>query len=219
MQNQIEALVNSLLDDNEIAIAERLDFLIENEKEMWKAWALLEQILPVFWIVEGEYLHTRAPAFVYRTIYYLNHPQEFVRNPRYMIFMMGNHLEGLLVHLLNLRNRPLGDLSHYLSKFNQAELSAYLLKFNAIYCRTKHMSGDPFLETRLDQKTFSTREAVYCLLITRNLSIRLFDLLKKAGKPLSEDWKQINPQWFTWDNEEPISHGRTVISKSQQPEI
>jgi hypothetical protein len=218
MQSQIADLVNSLLNKDEIAIAERLDLLIENE-EMFKAWALLEQIFPVFWIVEGKYLYTRKPVFVYRTIYYLNHPHEFFRNPRYMIFMMGNHLEGLLVHLLNLHNRPLGDLSHYLSKTNQTELSEYLLKFNAIYRRTKHMSGDPFLETRLDQRTFSPREAVYCLLITRNLSIRLFDLLKKAGKPLSEEWRQIDPQWFKWDSEEPISHGRQVIVKSQQPEI
>ena len=218
MQDQIEALVSSLLDEGETAVAERLDFLIE-KGEMWKAWALLEQVLPVFWIVEGEYLHTRAPVFVYRTLYYLNHPQEFVRNPRYMIFMMGNHLEGLLVHLLNLRNRPLGDLSHSLYKINQTKLSASLLNFNAIYRRTKHMSGDPLLEKRLDHRTFSTRDAIYCLFITRNLSMQLFDLLKKSGKPLSEEWKPIDPQWFTWNSEEPISHGRRVISKSQQPEM
>lgn len=186
---------------------------------MWKAWALLEQILPVFWIMEGEFLHTRAPAFVYRTLYYLDHPHDFVDDSRNMIFMMGNHLEGLLVHLLNLHNRPLGDLSHYLSKTNQTELSSSLLKFNEVYRRAKHMSGDPFLPTRLDQRTFGTRETVYCLFVTRNLSIKLFDLLKKAGKPLSEEWKQINPQWFTLDSEEPISPGRRVISKSQQPEI
>ncbi len=217
MQNQIEALVNSLLDKDEIAVAERLDFLIENDN-MFKAWALLEQIFPVFWIVEGNYLYTRNPVFVYRTIYYLNHPHEFFRSPRYMIFMMGNHLEGLLAYLLNLRNRPLGDLSHYLVKINQSELSEHLLEFNNIYRRTKHMSGDPFLPTRLDERTFSTREAIYCLFITRSLSIRLFDLLKKAGKPMSEEWKEIDPQWSNWDFEEPISHGRRVIVKSQQPE-
>lgn len=193
---------------------------------MWKAWALLEQVLPIFWIVEGKYLHTRAPVFVYRTLYYLDHPHDFVRNSRKMILMMGNHLEGLLVRLLDLHNRPLGDLSHYLrrsahylSRTSQMELSSSLLKFNKIYRRAKHMSGDQFLPTRLDQKTFSTREAVYCLFIMRNLSIELFELLKKAGKPLSEEWKQIDSQWFTWDDEGPISPGRRVIVKSQQPEI
>lgn len=181
-QPQITELSKALLDEKEIAVAERLDFLIKNN-EMWKAWALLEQILPVFWIVEGEYLHSRAPVFVYRTIYYLNHPQEFVRSPRYMIFMMGNHLEGLLVYLLDLHNRPLGSLSQYLPKINQKELSVSLLKFNNIYRRTKHMSGDPFLETRLNKRTFSAREAIFCLMVTRSLSIKLFDLAKKAGSP------------------------------------
>jgi hypothetical protein len=128
------------LDENEIAVAERLDFLIEREKEMWKAWALLEQILPIFWIVEGKYLHTRAPAFVYRTLYYLNHPHAYIDDSRNMIMMMGNHLEGLLVHLLGLRNRPLGKLSNYLSRINQRELASSLLKFNEIYVRAKHMT-------------------------------------------------------------------------------
>lgn len=218
MQNQVKTLVNSLLDKDEIAVAERLYFLIAND-EKWKAWALLEQILPVFWIIEGKFIHTRAPVFVYRTLYYLNIPPEFVRSPRHMILMMGNHLEGLLVYLLNLHNRPLGNLSHYLSKINQTELSDYILRFNIIYRRTKHMSGDPFLKTRLDQRTFTAQDAIYCLFVTRNLSIRLFDLLKKQGKALSEEWKPIDPQWFTWDSEVPISRGRMGIVKSQQPEM
>jgi len=218
-QPQIVELTKALLDEKEIAIADRLDSLIEKEPEMLKAWALLEQVLPIFWIVEGKYLHTRAPAFVYRTLYYLDHPHDFVNNSRKMIIMMGNHLEGLLFHLLNLHNRPLGDLSHYLSRIDQTELSSSLLKFNEVYRRAKHMSGDLFLPMRLDQRTFSTRETVYCLFVMRNLSIKLFDLLKKAGKPLSEEWKQIDSQWLTWDSEEPISPGRTVIVKSQQPEI
>jgi len=219
MQAQIAELITALLDEKEMAVAERLDFLIENEREMWKAWALLEQILPVYWKIDGDFPYTLAPAFVYRPLYYLNHPHEFARNPRYMIFMMGNHLEGLLVKLLNLHNRPLGDLSHYLSKTNQTKLSSFLLRFNEVYRRTKHMSGDPFLETRLDQRTFSTLEAVYCLFITRNLSAKLFDLLRKAGKPLKEEWKPIDPEWSTWDSEEPISLGRGVIAQSEQPEI
>jgi hypothetical protein len=219
MQAQIVELVAALLDEKEIAVAERLHFLIENEPEMWKAWALLEQILPVYWKTEGGFLYTLAPVFVYRTLYYLNHPHEYARNPRYMIFMMGNHLEGLLVKLLNLHNRPLGNLSHYLSKTKPTELSSSLLKFNEIYRRTKHMSGDPFLETRLDLKTFSTCDAVYCLFVTRNLSIKLFDLLRKAGNPLKEEWKPIDTEWFTWDREEPINPGRGGISKSEQPEM
>jgi hypothetical protein len=164
-QPQITELTKALLDEKEIAVADRLDFLIEKEPEMWKAWALLEQVLPIFWIVEGKYLHTRAPVFVYRALYYLNHPHDFVNNSRKMILMMGNHLEGLLVHLLDLHNRPLGDLSYYLSKANQTGLSSSLLKFNEVYRRAKHMSGDSFLPTRLDQRTFSTREAVYCLFV------------------------------------------------------
>ncbi len=218
MRPQTIELIKDLLNEKEIAVAKRLDYLIEKEPEMWKAWTLLEQVLPVFWRKEGGHLYTIAPTFVYRTLYYLNHPHDFRRNPRYMIFMMGNHLEGLLSRLLGLHNRPLGDLSHYLSRLNQGELKANLLKFNVVYTKTKHMSGDPFLESRLDLRTFSTLEAIYCLFIVRHLSIKLFDLLKEVGKPLKEEWKLIDPEWIKWDSEEPVSPGRDVIPCSEPPE-
>ena len=95
MQDQINNLVRAVLSGEEVDLAERLDFLIRN-REMLKAWALLEQILPVFWQSDGNILRTISPTYVYRTLYYLNEPYEFKRNPRHMIFLMGNHLEGLL---------------------------------------------------------------------------------------------------------------------------
>lgn len=217
MLSQLIKLIERILSEKEIAVAERLDHLIESG-EKWKAWALIEQILPKYWREDHGFLRTITPVYVYRTLYYLNAPYEFARNPRYMIFMMGQHLEGLLACVLGIHTKPLGDLSFYLKRNQPSHLSDALLEFNKIYIRTKHMAGDPLLESRLDVRTFSTREAVFCLLITRGLSMKLMDMLKESGNPLREGWKPIDESWLTWDSTEPVSPGRGVIAQSEHPE-
>ena len=217
MQNQVVNLVNAVLSEKEIAVAERLDHLIESGEKL-KAWALIEQILPKYWREDNGFLRTITPVYVYRTLYYLNEPYEFARNPRYMIFMMGQHLEGLLACILGIHRKPLGDLSYYLKRNQPVQLSATLLEFNKIYIRTKHMAGDPFLESRLDMRTFSTREAVFCLFIIRSLSMKLMDMLKESGNPLREGWKPIDRSWLTWDSTEPVNPGRGGIAQSEHPE-
>jgi hypothetical protein len=210
MRSEIRHLTETLLGKNEIALANRLDYLVKKRK-MDKAWALLEQILPKFWKDERGVLRTLFPDSVYRTLYYLNEPYDFIRSPRYMIVLMGNHLEGLLEHLTTIYGAPLGRLINALLKIRSTRLTSSLLEFNKIYVRAKHPSADPFLETRLDQRTFSTREAIFCLIIMRHLSIRLFNLLRKNGKPLGK-WKPIDSEWLSWNREEPISPARGVVT-------
>jgi hypothetical protein len=210
MRKQIFHLAESILSENEIALANRLYYLIRRRR-ITKAWTLLEQVLPKFWKEEKGILRTLWPDSVYRTLYYLDEPIDFVRNPRHMIVLMGNHLEGLLEHLMDIHGSPLGGLITAFSKTRDARLTPSLREFNKIYVRAKHPSADPFLEKRLDRRTFSTREAIFCLIIMRHLSIQLFDLLRENGKPLEEEWKPIDSEWLSWDREEPISPARGVI--------
>jgi len=210
MRQDISRLTDSLLTDKEITLAKRLNYLIRT-KRMKQAWALLEQVLPKYWKEERGILRTLSPDSVYRPIYYLNEPYEFVRNPRHMIVLMGNHLGGLLEHLMDLHGPPLGGLTNALSKTKPSKLTSLLLEFNSIYVRAKHPSADPFLQKRLDRRTFPTREAIFCLIMMRHLSMKLFDLLRENGKPLAEGWKQIDSEWLSWNREEPISPARGVI--------
>jgi len=216
MQPRIANLVNELLNEEEIAVAERLDFLIHHRTK-GKAWALLEQILPKYWREDDGFLRTLAPDGVYRTIYYLDNPLEFRRNARYPIFMMGQHLEGLLGEFLDVHDRPLGALAQVWYMHARTELALLLLQFNEFYIQAKHLCSDPLLPQRLDERTFSTQEAVYCLLITRSLSSRLMDLLKEAGRPLREGWRPIQPEWKTWCSEEPRNPGRGGIAQREHP--
>lgn len=210
MRKRISHLAQSILSENETALASRLYYLIKQRK-MTKAWALLEQILPKFWRGEKNSLRTLWPDGVYRTLYYLDEPYDFVRNPRHMIVLMGNHLEGLLERLMGIHGSPLGCLITAFAKIRDKRLTQLLREFNKIYVLAKHPSADPFLEKRLDRRTFSARDAIFCLIIMRHLSIQLFDLLRENGKPLEEGWKPIDPEWLSWDREEPISPARGAI--------
>jgi hypothetical protein len=68
------------------------------------AWSLLEQILPKYWMRKRGALCTLSPDNIFRPIYYLNEPYKFKGHPRFMIELMGNHLEGLLEYLLDLHS-------------------------------------------------------------------------------------------------------------------
>ena len=212
MTMQVFDLADSLLTEKEVALAERLNYLIETGK-MRQAWTLLELVLPKFWKEERGILRTLSPHSVYRTLYYLDEAYNYVRSPRHMINLMGAHLEGLLDFLADHRYRlPLGGLVGKLRKAGQLpeNLAFQLLDFNTIYKRAKHPTADPLLPKRLDRRTFPTREAILSLIVMRQLSMRLCGLLREKGKPLPEDWKQINPEWLTWNREGPVVGGRVI---------
>lgn len=54
---EVYDIVDSLLSEKELALGDRLNYLIEAGK-MKKAWTLLEQILPKFWKKDEVVLNT-----------------------------------------------------------------------------------------------------------------------------------------------------------------
>lgn len=194
----------------DIVVTEKIDYI---KKEFQRFCVELDEIFQSKLGKEGMkgVLRTLSPDNVYRTLYYLDEPNDFIRSPRHMIVLMGNHLEGLLEHLTDIHGSPLGGLINALSKTRSISLTSPLLEFNKIYVCAKHPSADPFLETRLDRRTFSACEAIFCLIVMRHLSIKLFDLLRENGKALVEEWKQLDPEWLSWNRDEPISPARGVI--------
>lgn len=153
---EVYDIVDSLLIEKELALGDRLDYLIEAGK-MKKAWTLLEQILPKFWKKDKVVLRTLSPDNVYRTLYYLDEPYDFVRVPRHMIVLMGDHLQGVLNHLAYRRYRlSLGRLVTKLRKSKQLprELASQLLDFNEVYVRAKHMSADHACMQRRNKARF-----------------------------------------------------------------
>jgi len=207
MRKQISHLASNLLSNDEIALAERLYSLFK-AKKMEQARVLLKQILPKYWKEENGRQFTLSPRGVYRTLYYLDKPHSFARSPRHMISLMGDHLACLLENLAGISEEippsrmSLGVLinSKQMKVLLPTELSSSLLEFNQVYVYAKHMSANPFLEEQLDRRTFTTHEAILCLIIMRYLSMKLSDLLKKNNKPLEAEWKQISPEWLTWNN-------------------
>lgn len=90
-------------------------------------------------------LITLWPDDVYRPLYYLDNPEPYISLTRFMISMMGAHLEGLLNQLIGSENNlPLGAKIHFLVSKNKIseDLSFQLFEFNNTYIRAKHPSAE-----------------------------------------------------------------------------
>lgn len=119
--------------------------------------------------------------------------------------LIGNHIEGCLQNFLN----PLDDYQPMSKVFGPlvarlkenrilpTDLAGVLWKFNKfINVPAKHFSA--YAPTnRLNERTFSALETVYAIVIMRNLSIKLFALLKANGVSLPHEWPDFKDEWLS----------------------
>jgi hypothetical protein len=208
----ITRLASEVLDERELQLAERLAFLLDDDK--WDAASLIESIIPVYWERVDEWEQTLDPDNVFRPLYYIHgkasiDSENFRQNTRaYMIYISG-HIEGCLQQLMPLPrddrtiSKTFGPLVARLKENGvmPAELARLLWKFNdAINVPSKHFGA--YMPTRrLRERTFSVMETAWALAIMRKLSMQLFDLLKTRGRPLPRQWPAFEEEWLTWDRE------------------
>ncbi len=212
----ILGLARKMLTQDELDLAGRLYWLLESGL-MKEAWALIRDIFPVYWRDGNGASYTLDPDPVYRSLYYLDDPYGYMQHTRSALALMGSHLEGLLEIIPGSpSSQSLGRMVYYLRSKGllPANLAQELMEFNSVaYIRAKHLASDPFLPERLDIRTFSPWEAVLCLIMMRNFSIRLFQILESRGVNLPEKWKEFKREWLTWDRSDP--NGWKAIAASE----
>ena len=208
----INQLAIEVLEERELELAERIAFLIDDDK--WDAASLVESIVPVYWEHGGEWDQTLDPDNVFRPLYYIHghatiNSENFRENTRaYMLFISG-HIEGCLQQLMPLPrddrkiSKTFGPLVARLKKEGvlPANLAEQLWKFNeAINVPSKHFGA--YIPTRrLRERTFSVIETAWALVLMRRLSMQLFDLLNTRGRPLPKQWPAFKEEWLTWARE------------------
>lgn len=201
MPSVIKPFAIRLLSNDEIAIAKRIQWLIDRRK-MKKAQSLVEEIFPKYWAIKEEIPYTLYPDFVYRSLYYLDHPKLFLTDSSYIVHKMGEHLESLLKLLPGSKsNLSLGAQSQFLKgKALPSDLAHDLLEFNSVAdIPAKHSSANTSLPSRLDVRSFTLEEITLLLMVMRRLSISLFAILKNQGINLREGWKAYDPDWAKWN--------------------
>ncbi len=203
--NDISVLAKELLDDKDIELAQRLDYLLSHNRR--DAASLVEEIIPVYW--KGA--ETLEPDPIYRPLYYIHMESDgrrFKQNTRHFIALLGAHLEGCLLWLssspprFSIFPKPFGGLVETLSKAGALpnDLAAQLARFNRIAnVPAKHFGASPRLSRRLDQRFFSVMDASLSFVIMRRLSIRLFAMIGQTGVSLPTGWKDFDEKWLTWD--------------------
>lgn len=208
----ISQLASEALDERELQLAERLAFLLDDDK--WDAASLIESIIPVYWERVDEWDQTLDPDNVFRPLYYIHgkatvNSENFRENTRaYMLFISG-HIEGCLQQLMPLPrddrkiSKTFGPLVARLKKEGvlPVNLAEQLWKFNeAINVPSKHFGA--YIPTRrLRERTFSVIETTWALVLMRRLSMQLFDLLNTKDKSLPRQWPALKEEWLTWARE------------------
>ncbi len=72
-----------------------------------------------------------------------------------------------------------------------------LLRYNdVINVPAKHF-GAYAPTSRLDERTFSANETVYAIVLMRNLSMQLFELLQATGVSLPQRWPLFKEEWLS----------------------
>ena len=208
MPSDIATLARRMLDEQELLLAAHLTFILEDDS--LDAGRFVEAIIPVYWETVGNHQQTLDPDPIFRPLYYVEGyagTHDFGRFTRIFIDVASAHIEGCLKWLtpsppqhrggyglfgeLVVRLRDPGILD--------ASLAENLLFFNKIVNVPSKHFGALFTEhSRLDERTFSIEDAAFSLIMTRKLSIQLFDLLVARGVPLKHHWPPFRPEWLTW---------------------
>jgi hypothetical protein len=203
--NDISVLAKELLDDKDIELAQRLDYLLSDNRR--DAASLVEEIIPVYW--KGA--ETLEPDPIYRPLYYIHmecDSRHFKQNTRHFIALLGAHLEGCLLWLFSNPPRfssfpkPFGRLVVELTKARVLpnDLAVQLGRFNRVAnVPAKHFGASPRQSRRLDERRFSMMDATLSFVIMRRLSIRLFEMIRNRGVSLPTGWKNFDEKWLTWD--------------------
>ena len=135
MSNSIMSFSDRLLSAEEIAVANRIEWLIKRKKYK-KAKSLIQEIFPKYCDDRGGIPYTLWPSAIYRPLYYLNIPSFFTTTSSSTVHMMGEHLEGLLKWLPEANKKlALGAQIKLLKgKILPINLADNLLEFNNIFC-------------------------------------------------------------------------------------
>jgi hypothetical protein len=206
---QIERFAADILDEQEWHLAERLSFLLGDNR--YNVTKLILEIIPTYWEKVEDRLRTLAPDNIYRPLYYIHTKsgnKDFENNTRSYMGTISAHLEGCLMFLTSsppsreygVSPQPFGRLVGPLMNSNiiSPELAAQLWKFNELVnIPSKHYGA--YAPTRwLDERTFSIFETACAFVLMRKLSIQLFKILETKGVPLPHGWPDFKHEWLSY---------------------
>lgn len=194
----------------EQALASHLTMLLNNTE--YEILPLIADILPVYAKKRGDHYVNLEPFLIYRQLYYIhyafNSTRPFMESTREFLRTISGYIEACLHYLIaaqpNARSYP-NMFGRSLEKLEKEgvltkELATKIQKLNQVVnIPAKHPSTffDP--DMPLDKRTFSINDASLALVITRSISIELFEVLKASGVNIPEGWREFDEEWLQWD--------------------
>jgi hypothetical protein len=206
-RSTMETLATELLGPKERLLVEHLSKVFPDNTV--DTGALILEIIPKYWKREGERVLTLEPDGVYRPFLYIHSyggRADFPDVTRTFIENVSVHLEGCLQQLTPRPPKsrgptvPFGQLIKLLEGDGvlSEELAHHLWLFNACFNVPSKHPQTYVVTRRVDRRTFSVADAALAFVLMRQLSLSLFDLMKKKAVVLPQEWPPFDEKWLTY---------------------
>jgi len=198
LPSQVAALANRLLDRQELKVASDLAAILGDDESLEEALvgSMVDRILPAYWEIQEDRPDRVDPSPIFRPLYQLHgysNLADFGKFTNDFVKMAEAHLEACLHWLTPYPpaewsggkdfDRLIVGLEE--EKVLPPRLARDLRSFDRLVNVASASAGS------LDQPRFSIEDAAQLLMITRKLSIQLFDVLKSRGVTIEHPWPPL----------------------------
>ncbi len=200
MPSKVATLADHLLNQEELKLASSLAATLGDDESLQEALvgSMVDKILPAYWEIQETRPQNVDPSPIFRPLYYLHgysNLADFGKFTRDFVEMAEAHLEACLHWLTPHPPEDWSggkDLERLIVSLRDEgilppTLAGDLESFDKIVNVPSGASGSG----SPDKPQFSIEEAALLLMITRKLSMQLFDVLNSHGVTIEHLWPEI----------------------------
>jgi len=200
LPTEVAKLADRLLDQKELKVASDLAKILSDDEslEIQLVGSMVDKILPAYWDIKDEREPQIDPSPIFRPLYYLHgysNLADFGKFTGELVEMASAHLEACMQWLtLTPAEEWNGgrDFSKLITLLRDADvlpprLAGDLQDFDRVANAPPEDSGSE----SPGRPRFSIEDAALLLIITRKLSIQLFELLNSHGVTIEHPWPPL----------------------------
>jgi len=212
LPSEIATLAGGLLDQQELQVASSLAAVLSDDESIPEAFveSMIDRILPAYWDIKDDRPQNVDPSPIFRPLYYLHgysNLADFGKFTREFVEMLSAHLEACMHWLTPSRPEEWSGGKEFGGLIGQLRdagilspiLASGLESFDRVaIAPSKHSVSESPDRSRNDEG-FSIEDAALLLMITRKLSIQLFELLNSQGVTIEHRWPPLKSEPLAQD--------------------
>jgi len=207
LPSEIATLAGGLLDQQELQVASALAAILSDDESIPDAFveSLVDRILPAYWDIKDDRPPNVDPSPIFRPLYYLHgysNLADFGKFTREFVEMASAHLEACMHWLTPSPPEEWSGGKEFHGLIGQLRdagvlspaLASGLESFDRVAIAPSQHTGPGSPDLSQKDAGFSIEDAAVLLMITRKLSMQLFELLNSHGVTIEHRWPPLKPE-------------------------